>query len=105
MVTMISGAYHATKHPYLVYLDYSMSQLAHVMTLHTILPGGTASMPYYSAWLCYVIAIYYYGYLNKSMVWDSDLVKATPWHASLHVSTAFTTCYTVYATYRAKIGP
>jgi len=99
VVTAVSSLYHATKSPYLVYIDYSLSQIAHVVTLRVILDGKWASMPYYSIWLSYVIFIYYYGYLNKTLVWNPDLDKATPWHMSLHVSTAFTTCLTVYRTY------
>jgi hypothetical protein len=101
IVTIVSGTYHATKNPLLVYADYSIAQLTHAMTVFTIIPGGWASMPYYSAWLTYAVYIYYYGYLNKSMVWDSDLVKATPWHMSMHASIAITSCYTLYATHRA----
>ena len=57
-------------------------------------------MPAYAAWLSYVIFIYYYGYQNKTLVWNPDLQAATPWHMSLHISTAATTSYTVYSTYR-----
>jgi hypothetical protein len=56
-------------------------------------------MPAYSVWLSYVLFIYYYGYINKTLVWNPDFDSATPWHMTLHASTAFTTSYTVYATY------
>ena len=92
---MVSAVYHATKHPYLLYLDYSLDQIAHVATLYTITPGGWRTMPAYSLWLSYILFIYYYGYMNKIFVWNPDLGAATPWHMSLHVSTAIVTCYTV----------
>ena len=99
LVTTVSSVYHVTKNPSLVYLDYSLSQLAHLLTVHRILKGGWASMPAYSLWLSYAIFIYYYGYLTKTLVWNPDLDAATPWHMTLHVSTAATTSYTVWATF------
>ena len=104
VVTFVSSTYHATKYPYLLYIDYPLSQIAHVLTLYRIIPGGWASMPYYSGWLSYAIFIYYYGYKYKIMVWNPDLEMATPWHMSLHISTALTTCYTVYASSHSSTG-
>lgn len=100
-VVAISSAYHSTKNSYILYIDYPLNQLSHALTLYKIIPGGWASMPYYSAWLSYTIFVYYYGYLHKTMVWNPDLDSATPWHMSLHISTAITTCYTLYASYRS----
>ena len=99
LVTTVSSVYHATKNPSLVYLDYSLSQLTHAATVYTILKGEWDSMPAYSLWLSYAIFIYYYGYLTKTLVWNPDLDSATPWHMTLHMSTAGTTCYTVWATF------
>ena len=99
LVTTISSSYHLTKKPSLVYLDYSLSQLAHLLTVHRILKGGWVSMSAYSVWLSYAVFIYYYGYLTKTLVWNPDLDAATPWHMTLHMSTAGTTCYTVWATF------
>ena len=95
MVTLVSSSYHATKNPIILYIDYPLNQLAHIITFHRILDGGWASLPYYSIWLSYVLFIYYYGYSHKIMTWNPDLEKATPWHMSLHISTAAMTCYTV----------
>ena len=100
LVTTVSSTYHATKNQSLIYLDYSLSQLAHAMTVYTIIKGGWSSMPYYFVWLMYVVLIYYCGNLNKTLVWNPNLEEATPWHMSLHISTAATTCYTVYATHQ-----
>ena len=99
-VSLVSSIYHITKNPYLVYIDYSLSQFAHVSTVYYIVNGKWSSMPAYAAWLSYVVFIYYYGYKNKILIWDPDLQAATPWHMSLHISTAATTSYTVYATNR-----
>jgi len=104
MVTIVSSSYHFTKNPYLLYIDFPLSQFAHIITLYRILPGGWASMPYYSLWLSYVLFIYYYGYINKSMIWNANLEQATPWHMTLHISTAFTTSYTVYASRNVKLN-
>lgn len=98
-LTIISSIYHATKNPHLVYLDYTTAQITHAFTIHRIIPGGSASLPYYSGWLAYVVFIYYYGYVNKVMVWNPDLDAATPWHMSLHFACSLMACYTLYATY------
>jgi hypothetical protein len=102
LVTLVSSVYHATKHPRLLHLDVSTAHLAHLTTVMTILPGGSATMPYYFAWLSYACFIYYYGYKTQTMVFLPDLKAATPWHVSLHVSTSLMTCYTVYAAYLVR---
>jgi hypothetical protein len=99
LVSIISSYYHATKNPYLLYLDYPLNQITHLTTVYRILPGGWDSMPAYSLWLSYAIFIYYYGNLTKTLVWNPDLDAATPWHMTLHISTAATTSYTVWATF------
>jgi len=98
-VTTISSMYHHTKAPELLYLDIPFAHLSHLVTLCQIIPGRWASMPYYSLWLSYILYIYYYGSINKSMVWNPNLEIATWWHMTVHISTAATTCYTVYATH------
>ena len=100
LVTVSSSVYHATKNPYLLYLDYPLMQFGHATVLYYIIDGKWASMPYYTLWLLYVIFIYYYGYKNNILVWNPDLEAATPWHMSLHISTAAMSSYTVYSTYR-----
>jgi len=104
IVSVVSSLYHITKNPYLLYIDYPLNQLTHITTVYRILPGGWASMPAYSLWLSYVLFIYYYGYINKTLIWNPDLDAATPWHMTLHLSTAYTTCYTVYATYLTTLS-
>jgi hypothetical protein len=99
IISLVSSLYHITKNPYLLYIDYPLNQITHIITVYRILPGGWASMPYYSLWLSYAIFIYYYGYLTKTLIWNPDLDAATPWHMTLHISTAGTTCYTVWATF------
>jgi hypothetical protein len=99
LITIISSYYHYSKNPYLLYIDYPLNQITHITTVYRILPGRWASMPVYSVWLSYIIYIYYYGYLTKSLVWNPDFDAATPWHMTLHISSAFTTMYTVYATH------
>ena len=99
LVSIISSYYHFSKNPYLLYIDYPLNQITHIITVYRILPGGWASMPYYSLWLSYAIFIYYYGYLTKTLVWNPYLDAATPWHMTLHLSTAATTSYTVWATF------
>lgn len=97
--SIVSSLYHATKNPYILYIDYSLNQITHIISLYRILPGKFTSIPYYTIWLLYVICIYYYGYLTKSLVWNPNLDAATPWHISLHVSTSLITSYTIYNTY------
>ena len=99
LVTIISSYYHYSKNPYLLYIDYPLNQISHITTVYHILPGGWVSIPAYSVWLSYAVYIYYYGYLTKSLIWNPDLDAATPWHMTLHISTALTTMYTVYATH------
>jgi hypothetical protein len=96
LVTITSSAYHYTKNPYILYIDYPLNQLSHAVTVYTILPGGMKTMPYYFIWLIYTVYIYYYGYINKNLIWNPDLDAATPWHVTMHVSTAITTYYTLY---------
>jgi len=78
LLTTVSSVYHATKNPYLVYLDYSCAQLTNAYSLYIIIKGGWASMPCYSLWLSYIMIVYYYGYINKSLIWNPDLDAATP---------------------------
>jgi len=98
MVSTVSSLYHITKNPLLLYVDYPLNQITHAITLYRIVPGGWVSLCPYGIWLSYVIFIYYYGYVTKSLIWNDDLNAATPWHMTLHLSTAFTTSYTVYVT-------
>jgi hypothetical protein len=67
-----------------------------MVILYRIIPGGMKTMPYYFMWLSYTICIYYYGYMNKTLIWNPDVHAATPWHMSLHMTTALTTSYTLY---------
>jgi len=96
MIWVISSTYHATKDPYLVYVDYLLAQVTHGITVYRILPGGYVTMPYYSCWFMYTFFIYCYGYMNQVLIWDPDLDKATPWHMSLHVSVGLMGSYTFY---------
>jgi hypothetical protein len=96
LISFVSSWYHITKNPLILYIDYPLNQLSHITILYKIIPGGMRSMPYYFIWLLYVITIYYYGYINKKLVWDPDVNAATPWHMSLHVMSALTTSYTLY---------
>lgn len=96
---IVSSYYHFSKNHYILYIDYPLNQITHITTLYRILPGRWASMPAYSVWLSYVIIIYYYGYITKTLIWNPDLDAATPWHMTLHISTAFTTMYTIYTTH------
>jgi hypothetical protein len=97
MVSLVSSSYHITKNPHLLYIDYPLNQITHVITFYRIFPGGWMSIPAYSVWLSYIMFVYYYGYLTTSLIWNPDLNAATPWHMTLHVSTALTTSYTIYA--------
>jgi hypothetical protein len=100
LVTTVSSTYHATKHPTLLYLDYTTAQIAHFYTVLTIYKGGWASMPYYLIWFIYTVYTYYYGYVYNTLIWNPDLDAATSWHMLMHFSSSLTTCYTVYATYK-----
>jgi len=99
IVSLVSSLYHISKNPYLLYIDYILNQIAHITILYRILPGRWASIPPYSIWLCYIIFIYYYGYLTKSLIWNPDLDKATPWHMTLHISTSLITSYSIHVTH------
>ena len=100
LLTLISSLYHATKNPSLIFIDYSINHIVHILTLWNILKGREYSMPYYCICLSYIFTIYYYGYITKTLVWDYNLDTATPWHMSLHISTSATTSYTVWATFK-----
>jgi hypothetical protein len=99
LVSITSSAYHFTKNPYILYIDYPLNQLSHVMTVYKILPGGMKTMPYYFIWLTYTVYIYYYGYMNNNLIWNPDIQAATPWHFTMHISTAATRYYTLYQTH------
>jgi len=101
MVIYISSAYHATKIPYLLYLDIPLLYTANLITLYNILPGGWKTIPYYLVWLVYALFVYYYGQIHKTMVWNPNLKQATKWHMSLHISTSIMTCYTLYVTHQS----
>ena len=99
LVTCVTSIYHATKHPTLVWADFALSQLSHVMTVSYIVQGGWVSMPAYAVWLTYTLLTYYGGYATSTLIWDLDRTRATPWHILLHVSTSATTLYTVFVTW------
>jgi len=99
LLTFVSSYYHYTKNHYLLYIDYPLNQVIHLTTLYRIIPGGWYSMPVYSIWLFYVVFIYYYGYIHKTIVWNPDYEKATPWHVSLHLSTSIMSSYCIYVTH------
>lgn len=99
LVTCTSSAYHATKHPMLLWADLSLLHINHLSTVSYIVWGGLVSMPAYFAWLLYAVIVYYYGHTTSSFVWDPNRSVATFWHITLHLATSLTTLFTVYTTH------
>jgi hypothetical protein len=97
ITALTSAAYHATKIPHILYIDNINAQVAHLASLYVIFPAIKTLLPYYSIWVSYTLFVYYYGYLNNTMIWDPDLDKATPWHMSLHFLISIISSYILHS--------
>jgi hypothetical protein len=97
ITALTSAAYHATKLPQLLYIDNFNAQVAHLASVYVILPVIDKLIVYYGIWMSYTIFVYYYGYLNNTMIWDPDLDRATPWHMSLHILISIIASHIIYS--------
>lgn len=87
-LTAVSLLYHATKHPFVFWLDQTAVWTFIVRSVIEGLRGGPKSLLFVAAANLTSAYLYVYGRYSKSLIWSDRYGEATATHAAMHLIAA-----------------